>query len=189
MRNNFILSIFKDEKTVFRLRDIALLVGEKDFESLNKKLNYYVRTGRLLNPRKGIYAKPNYNTEELACLLYTPSYISLEYVLQKAGVVFQFDSRITSISYLSRSIDVEDNIFIYRKIKGEIIANTKGISRQKNQVNIATSERAFLDLLYLNKNYYFDNLNPLNKDKIYDLLPIYRSKALTHRVKKLFPDD
>ena len=189
IKNNVILSIFQDVKTVFRLRDIALMVGEKDFESLNKKLNYYVRTGKLLNPRKGIYAKPNYSSEELACVLYTPSYISLEYVLQKAGVIFQFDSRITSVSYLSRSIDVQDKTFIYRKIKGEIIANTKGIVRQIDQVNIASSERAFLDLLYLNKNYYFDNLNPLNKAKIYDLLPIYMSKALTDRVKKLFPDD
>jgi len=189
MKNNIILSIYKDIKTVFRLRDIALMVGEKDFESLNKKLNYYVRTGKLLNPRKGIYAKPEYSSEELACLLYTPSYISLEYVLQKVGVIFQFDSRITSVSYLSRSIDVQDKTFVYRKIKGEIIANTKGISRQINQVNIATGERAFLDLLYLNKNCYFDNLNPLNKAKIFDLLPIYMSKALTDRVKKLFPDD
>ena len=189
IKNNIILSIFKDVKTVFRLRDIALILGEKDFESLNKKLNYYVRTNKLLNPRKGIYAKPNYNSEELACLLYTPTYISLEYVLQKEGVLFQFDSRITSVSYLSRSIDVQDKTFIYRKIKGEIIANTKGISRQINQVNIATGERAFLDLLYLNKNYYFDNLNPLNKAKIYDLLPIYMSKALTDRVKKLFSND
>jgi hypothetical protein len=189
IKNNVILSIFQDVKTVFRLRDIALIVGEKDFESLNKKLNYYVRTGKLLNPRKGIYAKPNYSSEELACVLYTPSYISLEYVLQKAGVIFQFDSRITSVSYLSRSIDVQDKTFIYRKIKGEIIANTKGIVRQIDQVNIASSERAFLDLLYLNKNYYFDNLNPLNKAKIYDLLPIYMSKALTDRVKRISPDD
>jgi hypothetical protein len=189
IKNNVILSIYKDEKTVFRLRDIALLVGEKDFESLNKKLNYYVRTGKLLNPRKGIYAKPDYSSEELACLLYTPSYISLEYVLQKAGVIFQFDSRITAISYLSRSVEVESKTFIYRKIKGEIISNTRGISRQINHVNIATAERAFLDLLYLNKNYYFDNLNPLNRTKVYDLLPIYMSKALTDRVKKLFPDD
>lgn len=165
------------------------MVGEKDFESLNKKLNYYVRTGKLLNPRKGIYAKPNYSSEELACNLYTPSYISLEYVLQKAGVIFQFDSRITTISYLSRSIDIEDQTYSYRKIKGEIIANTKGISRQINHVNIATAERAFLDLLYLNKNYYFDNLNPLNKTKVNELLPVYMSKALTDRVKKLFPDD
>lgn len=189
IKNNIILSIYQEARTVFRLKDIALLLGEKDFESLNKKINYYVRTGKLLNPRKGIYAKPDYSNEELACILYTPSYISLEYVLQKAGVLFQFDSRITAISYLSRTIEVEDKTFMYRKIKGEIIANTKGISRQINQVNIATGERAFLDFLYLNKNYYFDNLNPLNKDKIYDLLPIYTSKALTDRVKKLLYDD
>lgn len=189
MKNNIILSIFKEARTVFRLRDIALLFGERDFESLNKKLNYYVRTGKLLNPRKGIYAKPDYNSEELACVLYTPSYISLEYVLQKAGVIFQFDSRITSVSYLSRSIEIEDKTFIYRKIKGEIMADTRGISRQIDQVNIASGERAFLDLLYLNKAYYFDNLNSLNKEKVYDLLPIYMSKALTDRVKKLFPDD
>jgi len=189
IQNSIILSIFKEVRTVFRLRDIALIVGENNFESLNKKLNYYVRTGKLLNPRKGIYAKPDYNNEELACLLYTPSYISLEYVLQKAGVLFQFDSRITSISYLSRSIEVEDKAFVYRKIKGEIIANTKGISRKISQVNIASPERAFLDLLYLSKNYYFDNLNPLNKEKIYELLPLYMSKALTARVITLFPDD
>ena len=188
MKTNIILAIFKEAKTVFRLRDIALIIGEQDFESLNKKLNYYVRTGVLLNLRKGIYAKPNYSSEELACVLYTPSYISLEYVLQKVGVLFQFDSRITSISYLSRSVVVEDKTFIYRKIKGEIMANTQGISRQNDQVNIASGERAFLDLLYLNKNYYFDNLNPLNKAKVYDLLPIYRSKALTERVKKIFPN-
>jgi len=189
IKDNIILSIYKEIKTVFRLRDIALLVEENNFDSLNKKLNYYVRTGKLLNPRKGIYAKPNYSSEELACLLYTPSYISLEYVLQKSGVLFQFDSRITTTSYLSRSVEVEDITIIYRRIKGEIIANTKGITRQINQVNIATGERAFLDLLYLNKNYYFDNLNPLDKTKVYDLLPIYLSKALTDRVKKLFPDD
>ncbi len=181
IKNNIILSIYKEVRTVFRLRDIALILGERDFESLNKKLNYYVRTGKLLNPRKGIYAKPDYSSEEFACILYTPSYISLEYVLQKAGVLFQF-----TISYLSRSIEVEDKTFLYRKIKGEIMANTKGIDRQIDQVNIASGERAFLDLLYLNKTYYFDNLNPLNKAKVYELLPIYMSKALTERVKNIF---
>jgi hypothetical protein len=189
MKDNVILSIYKEARTVFRLRDIALILGEMDFESLNKKLNYYVRTGKLLNPRKGIYAKPNYSIEEMACSLYTPSYISLEYVLQKAGVVFQFDSGVTTISYLSRSIEIQEQTFVYRKIKGEIIANTRGISRQINHVNIATVERACLDLLYLNKDYYFDNLNPVNKTKVYDLLPIYMSKALNDRVIKLFPND
>lgn len=182
-----VLAIYKDVRTIFRLNDIAMLTGETNFQSLSKKLNYHVRTGKLQNPRKGIYAKPAYYAEELACTIYTPSYISLEYVLQKVGIVFQFDSRISVISYLSRTIDVENKTYVYRKMKGEILVNTAGIIRQSNQVNIATAERAFLDLLYLNAESYFDNLNPLNKELIYKLLPIYQSKALTMRVNKLLP--
>ena len=165
------------------------LVGETNFQSLNKKLNYYVRTGKLQNPRKGIYTKPNYNPEELACTIYTPSYISLEYVLQKAGILFQYDSRITAVSYLSRTIEVAGQIYLFRKIKGEILLNTVGVIRQDNHINIAIAERAFLDLLYLNTDYYFDNLNPLNKQLVYKFLPIYQSKALSVRVNKLLKND
>ena len=186
--SDLILSIFSDARTVFSLNDIAMLIGESDFKKLNERLNYYVRKGKLLRPRKGVYVKPNYNPEELVCLLYTPSYISLEYVLQKAGVVFQYDERITAVSYLSRSIDIEGRTCAYRKIKGEILIVTQGISQIGN-VNIATPERAFLDILYLNATYYFDNLNPLDKNLITKLLPIYNSKTLTARVKKLLAND
>ena len=189
IKNNIIFTVYKDIRTVFRLNDVALLIGETNFQSLNKKLNYYVRTDKLQNPRKGIYTKPNYNPEELACTIYTPSYISLEYVLQKAGIVFQYDSRITAVSYLSRTIEVASQTYLFRKIKGEILLNTAGIIRQDNHINIATAERAFLDLLYLNANYYFDNLNPLNKQLVYKFLPIYQSKALSVRANKLLKND
>ena len=115
---DIVLAIYKESRTVFRLKDIAILVGEKSFQSLNKKLNYYVQTGKLENPRKGIYAKPNYNSEELARTIFTPSCIFLEYVLQKAGMVFQYDSRLTSVSYLSRNIEAGNQQFVSRKIKG-----------------------------------------------------------------------
>lgn len=185
-KNNIILTLYQNRSSVFRLKDIALLTGESNFQNLNNKLNYYVRTNKLQNPRKGIYTKPNYNVEELACKIYAPSYISLEYVLQKAGVIFQYDSRINIVSYLSRIIEVEEKEYLFRKIKGEILTNTAGIERQDNHVNIATPERAFLDLLYLNKDYYFDNLNPLKKRAVNKLLPQYNSKILSLRVKKLF---
>jgi len=188
-KNDIILTIFKDNRTVFRLNDIAMLVGASDFQPLNKKLNYAVRTGKLQNPRKGIYAKPDYNTEELACSVYTPSYLSLEYVLQKAGIIFQYDSRITVVSYLSRNIVVEDRTYVFRKIKGSVLVNTTGILRQNNHINIATAERAFLDMFYLDKNYYFDNLNPLKKELVFKLLPLYQSKALNLRVNKLLNND
>lgn len=177
-------TIYNNPSTVFTLPTIALLLGETNFKSLNQRLNYYVHIGKLLRPRKGIYAKPNYNPEELACVLYTPSYLSLEYVLQKSGVVFQYDNRFTAISYLSRNIETDNYTISYRKIKDEVLINLRGIDRNGN-VNIATPERAFLDTLYLNTSYYFDNIHTLDEKAIQELLPIYNSKKLTQRVNKI----
>ena len=181
--NDIIFRIYDDSRTVFRLHDIALLLGDLNISLLSQRLNYYVRTGRLLNPRKGFYAKRGYNPEEFSNLLYTPSYISLEYVLQKAGVVFQYDDRISAISYLSREIESDGKVYMYKKIKGEILVDMSGIVQQNN-VNIAIPEREFLDLMYLNKEYHFDNLSLLDKNMILKFLPLYRSKLLEERVIK-----
>lgn len=186
---DLIFLLYQDNRTVFRLTDIALLLGESNFRSLKDRLNYYVRTGKLQNPRKGIYTKQNYSKEELACRIFTPAYISLEYVLQKAGVVFQYDSQISVVSYLSRRVEVENQSFLFRKIKGEILVCTQGIICNTNNVNEATVERAFLDVIYLNGVSYFDNLRPLDKAQVYKLLPLYRSKILTKRVNKILPND
>lgn len=181
---SLILKLYQNDRTVFRLNEVAMIVGESNFSSLNQKMNYYVRTGKLLNLRKGIYAKPGYEFEELACAIFTPCYISLEYVLQKAGIVFQYDPKITLVSYLKRDIEIENRTYGFRKIKDEILYNTAGIIR-KGSINIASAERAFLDLLYLEKNYYFDNLNPLDGTKLGQLLPLYRSKVLEERLGKM----
>lgn len=185
---DIILAAYRDKRTVFRLIDIALLTGETSFDKTNKKINHLVSTGKFQNPRKGIYAKEGFSKEELACILYTPSYISLEYVLQKAGVVFQYDPAITSVSYLSRSTTIDGQFYVFRKVKTQILVNTGGIQRLDNHINIASAERAFLDTLYLNTDYYFDNLSPLNIDSINKLLPLYNSKALHARVKKTLSD-
>jgi hypothetical protein len=183
---DLIYQIYNDKRNVFRLKDVAMLSGETNLISLSKSLNYFVRNKKLLNPRKGIYAKAGYKLEELACHGCVPAYISLEYVLARAGVVFQYDSRITVLSYLSREIEVEGQTISFRKIKDSILINTQGIDRQKDYVNIASPERAFLDMLYLNGAMYFDNLHPLNKEKIAQILPIYQSKTMNKVVKKLF---
>jgi hypothetical protein len=181
---DLIYALYNNKRAVFRLKDIAMLTGEIDFDSLKQRLNYFVRTGKLQNPRKGIYCKPKYTMEELACHVFIPAYISLEYVLARAGVVFQYDSRITMVSYLSREIEVEQQTISFRKIKKSILINTQGVEKQNN-LNIASPERAFLDLLYLNGEMYFDNLHPLNKEKIAQILPIYQSKIMKKTVKKL----
>jgi hypothetical protein len=184
-RNNTLITLYKSGKTVFRLKDIALLTGATNFQSLNKKVHYLVKKNELINLRKGLYALHNYNKEELAGRVFSPTYLSIDYVLQKKGVIFQYDSTITSIAYLSRVVEIDDSTFLFRKIKNEILTNTSGIDIYDNGISIASPERAFLDYVYLNGDSYFDNIALLNKKTISKILPIYSSVTLIKMVKKL----
>lgn len=183
--NNWLLQIYQSPRSVFGLADVALLIGESNSISLAKKLHYQVGKGNLKNPRKGLYTKLIYEPSALACTLCTPSYLSLNYVLQKEGVIFQYDSSITAVSYLSRSLEIDGWKIKYSKIKDSILYNTRGIISYPNGLNVATKERAFLDILYLNGELYFDSLNTLNTKLIQELLPIYENKVLEKRVMKM----
>jgi len=185
MRKSFIEEVYKCPRTVFRLRDLGILTGAESAKNLKASANYYASKGVIKRVRRGLYVKDDYSAEELACRLYSPSYISLETVLQKAGVIFQYSTTITAISYLSRAINIDGNEIAYRKIKNSVLVESKGIEREGN-VNQAIPERAFLDQLYLSKNYYFDNIRPLDRDVIEGLLEIYECRALEKRTRRLF---
>lgn len=187
-RKNILLVLYKTDQTVFRLKDIALLTGETNFQSLNKRVNYLVKKKELVNIRKGIYALPEYKNEELASKIFTPSYLSIDYILQKEGVIFQYDSAFSSVSYLSRAVELQGFIFSYRKIKNEILTNTTGIDIINDGIFVASAERAFLDYLYLNGDSYIDNPSILNKTKVKQILPIYSSITLSKRVYKILKD-
>jgi hypothetical protein len=187
MMKEMIYTIFADSRTVFRINDIALILNSTDV-FLSQKLNKLVNEGMLLNLRKGIYAKKNYNPAELACILYTPTYISLNYVLARSSVVFQFDNAITNVSYLTREIEINNQRIEYRKEKKEILLNMAGIICENN-INIATPERAFLDTLYLFGDVYFDNISALNYRKIKNILPIYKSKRIENYVYRNFENN
>ena len=179
---SFILS---SPRTVFTTQWLAMNDLTRNSQSLNRSLRYYAKTGVLLNPRYGIFTKTKYNEQEMACSLLKPSYISLEYVLARAGVVFQYSEDITCVSYQTRTIDVDGKSYVFRKINPLLWANMLGIEQHDN-IAIATPERAFLDMMYLSAGQcYFDNLRPLNKTLIRQILPVYNSPILTNRVEKL----
>ena len=146
--NDIVIKLYQDTRTVFKISDIALLTEDNNPASLARRLNYYVKTGKILNPRKGIYSKPGYNFEELASKLYTPSYISLQYVLQRTGIIFQYSETITAMSYLSRDVEVDGQTFTYRKVKQQILYNWAGVIQAEQGIFQATPERAFLDLYF-----------------------------------------
>lgn len=182
---NVLETILSSQKTVFTLQSLVMMTECSDTKKLTKSLYYYTKEGKILNPRKGVYAKSKYDEREMACSLYRPSYISLEYVLSRAGVVFQWDETITSVCYLSREVEVDGKLYRFRKINPEIWVGMEGIEQLGN-VAMATPEKAFLDMVYLSAgNCYFDNLRPLSTNKIKELLPFYNSPMLTERIKEM----
>lgn len=185
MKDHFILSLYKKPQTVFTLKEISLLFPNVPYKNLKKRMSYFAQSGAIKKLRRGIYAKDQFDPLELANKLYAPSYISLETVLQKAGVVFQYYESISAVSYLSRTVRVAGQTIVYRKIKDEVLINKQGIEKQGN-VMIASKERAFLDAVFLYKDYHFDNLRPLDWAKIRELKNLYASQALSRRVNEYY---
>ncbi|MBN1684136.1 MAG: hypothetical protein JW855_01685 [Gammaproteobacteria bacterium] len=184
-KGDFLSLILRSPKTIFSFQDIALLWRESDRNTIQNRLSYYIENNKLVRIRKGIYAKDrNYDPLELATKIFTPSYISFETVLAQEGIIFQYYDQIFIASYLNRTITCDNHQLTFKKIKNTVLTCKKGLIQQRNYT-IASKERAFLDILYLNKHYYFDNLNPIDWEKVWDLLPIYNNQALNKRINVL----
>ena len=176
--------LLRSPKTVFSTKDVALLWAEERELKVSGRLNKYVKAGKLIRVHRGLYAKDNnYEKLELATKIYTPSYISFETVLAKAGVIFQFYGQIFVASYVKREIVVDEQIYSYKRIRDSILTNRVGVEA-KDDYHIASPERAFLDIVYLSKDYHFDNLSSLNWERVFEILPIYKNKSMEKRVKK-----
>ncbi len=185
MTRDLILELYSRPQTVFQIEEIAQIFSEISPGNLRRRLHYFVKTGKLKNLRRGIYAKNTYEPLELANKIYTPSYISFETVFLKEGMVFQYYETIFVASYLSRDLTVDGHKISYRQIGEPALSNKSGIE-EKGGYFIASPERAFLDGVFLYKDYYFDNLSGLNWKGVFELAPIYNSKALANRVREYY---
>ena len=185
MKRDYLLELMRSKNTIFTSKDVPLLWDEPDMEFVRKKLYRYLKAGKLYSVRKGVYAKDrNYNKYELATRIFTPAYVSFETVLAKAGVIFQFYGQIFIASYLTREVVIDGQTYSFKKIKDLMLTNRAGIEVKDNYF-IASPERAFLDVVYLNKDYHFDNLINIDWDKVDTILPIYGgNKRMEMKIKR-----
>lgn len=180
--------LLRSKKTIFSTKDVALLWGDATMSRAQVRLNYYVRKEKLIRVRKGLYAKDkNYDKYELATNILKPSYVSFETVLGASGMTFQYYGQIFVASYVKRDLTCDGQLYSFRTIKNTILINPKGID-QSGEYSIASKERAFLDTIYRSKDYHFDNLSPLDWDKVFELLPIYENKKMEKKVEKYYED-
>lgn len=181
-----ISDILRSNKTVFTFKDISLIWGDSDQKATIDGVNYYVKTGELHRIRRGIYAKnKNYDKLELATRIFTPSYVSFETILTQAGINFQFYNKITAASYQTREVIIDGQAYSYKKIKDFVLTNSAGVEH-KGETSVAGPERAFLDTIYIHKDYHFDNLGSLNWDKVFEMLPIYKNKRMAKKIDEFF---
>jgi hypothetical protein len=186
MEKDYISALLRSANTVFTFKELSLIWSETDINLTKKRVYRYTKMGKLYSIRKGIYAKDkNYDKMELANKIFTPAYISLETVMSREGIVFQHYDRIFVVSYLSREISCDGQTYVFRHMKREILTNTLNIKRKDNYY-IASKERAFLDTIYLNKNYHFDNLSSINWDICFEMLPIFNNKAMAKRLNSYY---
>lgn len=187
-KGQYIEILLRSPKTIFSTKDIALLWSEKVGANVRVRLSSYVKNGKLIRVHRGIYAKDkNYDRFELATRIYTPSYISFETILTRAGINFQYYGTIFVASYVTREIEADGQKISFIRMKNYALSNMTGIEHA-NDVAMATKERAFLDRIYISKDYHFDHMDVLDWDKVFEILPIYRNKRMSKKVAAYFKD-
>lgn len=158
---SFIKDLIKstgNTQAVFSFSDLCHMVDGYTGPKLSSALKYAVQRGDIYRISEGIYSlTKDYSRLEFANKYRSPSYIGLYSVLQKNGVIFQPYSAIYIVSNRSKDVEIDGQKYIYRKIKDSFLLNTLGVL-MVDGVQMASTERAICDKLYLDGIEYFDNL-------------------------------
>lgn len=164
---------------------------EKNRVYLKILFHRYKKAGKLIGLKKGVYVSREYvdkiekngaidfYSEFIANFLYSPSYLSLDYVLYEYNLLTEVPINITSVvrSKTARFSNEFGN-FLYHKIKDNLFTGFTITKKGNYTICKATKAKALFDFLYLRKNSIADkeaflelrlNLDNLNKKDLNEL--------------------
>ncbi len=142
----------------------SLMPIERNKNYLRVLIYRYSKRGTIEQLKKGIYVSKEYlekinrtnaineYSEFIGTVIYKPSYISLEYVLDKNGILTE------SINALTLVCDKKTNkiynfigAYKYYKVKDDLFTGFKIIKKSNFMIAEATLAKALFDYLYLRK--------------------------------------
>ncbi len=169
-------------RTVFSLKNLQNLWGSNLYTT--KIIAKRMADKKLITRvDRGYYTlDEEFNIYELANLIISPSYVSLDSSLFYYGISFQVSNIITSVSLLSYQRKVRKMTFKYYAMKDSLFFNLEGIS-YKDNLAIARPERAVLDCFYFNLLPNIDNKDKLNISYL-KKISLYYPKTVQKRLKK-----
>jgi len=135
----------------------VLLAGRESVENLRQQLSRWVKTGRLIQLRRRIYAlaRPYRKVEPhpffAANQLRRPSYVSLQSALAFYGMIPEAVPVTTSVTTgRPESLDTELGRFRFRHLKSDFFRGYEEVGLGNGMsAFVSTREKALLDLLYL----------------------------------------
>jgi predicted transcriptional regulator of viral defense system len=172
-------------KKVFTIEDLAVLWEIPERRRLIERIKYYLRKKRLIHISKGVYGYgQDYTPLDIAQKLVPLSYISLYTTSQIHGLTFQNYNSVYSISLRSKAYCINNQQYIYRKVKESIFYSRLGLIDNGNYV-IADKERTVCDCLYVFPEFSFDNIRGIDTEKLILLSKTYANKRLEKEINAL----
>lgn len=174
-----LVKLLQTKKTVFSIKDLQKILKANSLQTIR---TYTLRAKKkwiLENIYYGLWKLIWRETDlfELACKIHKNSYISFETVLKKEWVIFQhYWENIFLASDKSLEKQAVWKVFKSFKLKTSILLNPIWIKHTWNY-SIASKERAICDKLYLNSNYFFDNLENVDFEKLLEISKIYNKRV------------
>ncbi len=119
------------------------------------QFSFWMKSNKIGRIKRGIYyfteRKDEIELEEVAHLIYNPSYVSLESALSYYGFIPEKVFTITSVSTkTSRKFKNDFGKFSYRKIKKELFFGYNAVETKNGKYLLAEPEKAVIDYFYLN---------------------------------------
>ncbi|MBN2847639.1 MAG: type IV toxin-antitoxin system AbiEi family antitoxin domain-containing protein [Coriobacteriia bacterium] len=139
-----------------------LLVGPVDRRDVARQLSRWVRAGRLIQLRRGLYAFAESESPGLrrphpyviANRLVRGSYVSLSSVLAEHGIIPEYVPTTTSVTTGRPGTWATPlGTYTYRHVKSELFWGYEALDLTSgDRVFVATPEKALVDLLYLERD-------------------------------------
>lgn len=156
-------------EVVFHARDVAVIWGITNVNTLHTTLSRYVCAGLLFRLQNGLYSvKPPRELDPLLIgskAVHGFCYVSTETVLSRAGFIQQHLSHTTLVGTVSRSFALAGYAFRSRRMADAYLFNETGVVRNGG-VLIASPARAVADMLYFNPHYHFDASAHIDWDEV-----------------------
>ena len=184
MEFDSLLTIIRDDPV---FESSLLLAGNVDPNLIRVQLSRWVKTGKILQLRRGLYTiAPPYQKNKphpflIANHLQKASYVSLQSVLSFYGFIPEVVNIVTSVS-TGRPERLETPLgpYEFRHIKRELLFGYQMIELGGQSAFVATPEKALLDLIYLqpggDSTAYLRELRLQNTEKLDKALLIKQAR-------------